>query len=48
MNSQQDDVSAQWFVMRVLKRPNAQVPTYKFLEEIGLEVFTHFAASPEQ
>lgn len=29
-----------WFVMRDLKRPNAKLPAYKFLSDIGFEVFT--------
>lgn len=29
-----------WFVMRDLKRSNAKVPAYKFLGNMGLEVFT--------
>ena len=30
----------QWFVMRDLKRPNAKLPAYRQLTEIGMEVFT--------
>ncbi|MDE7386480.1 MAG: UpxY family transcription antiterminator [Muribaculaceae bacterium] len=30
----------QWFVMRDLKRPNAKLPAYKQLGEMGFEVFT--------
>ena len=30
----------QWFVMRDLKRPNAKLPAYRQLAEIGMEVFT--------
>ena len=30
----------QWYVMRDLKRPNAKLPAYKMLKEMGLEVFT--------
>lgn len=37
---QQADSQFQWFVMRDLKRPNAKVLAYKFLESIGIEVFT--------
>lgn len=40
MTLQQDDTVVQWFVMRDLKRPNAKVPTYKFLKDRGMEVFT--------
>lgn len=36
----QDDTLVQWFVMRDLKRPNARVLAYKFLEGMGMEVFT--------
>ena len=32
--------SVYWFVMRDLKRPNAKLPAYKRLAEIGFEVFT--------
>ena len=40
MASQQDDTIVQWFVMRDLKRPNAKVFAYKFLEGMDIEVFT--------
>lgn len=33
-------MSVQWFVMCDLKRPNAKIPTYKQLEDMGIEVFT--------
>lgn len=33
-------LTQQWFVMRDLKRPNAKVLAYKYLEGIGIEVFT--------
>lgn len=29
-----------WFVMRDLKRSNAKLPAYKYLEELGIKVFT--------
>ena len=29
-----------WYVMRDLKRPNAKLPAYKFLESLGMVVFT--------
>lgn len=32
--------SSSWFVMRDLKRPNAKSPAYKYLAELGFEVFT--------
>ena len=40
MASQQDDGVVRWFVMRDLKRPNARVFAYEFLEGLGVEVFT--------
>ena len=35
-----DEETAEWYVMRDLKRANAKLPAYKQLEEAGLEVFT--------
>lgn len=31
---------AKWYVLRDLKRPNAKLPAYKLLEEMGKDVFT--------
>lgn len=35
-----DAQSAQWFVLRDLKRSNAKNPAYKFLPTLGIETFT--------
>ena len=40
MPTQQDDAQPRWFVMRDLKRPNAKVPAYRHLKDMGMEVFT--------
>lgn len=34
------DDGAQWFAMRDLTRPNAKLPAYKRLEEMGFDVYT--------
>lgn len=36
----QNETQSHWFVMRDLKRPNARVPAYRFLQDKGVEVFT--------
>lgn len=35
-----DDSEKHWFVMRDLTRPNAKMPAYKMLEELGVRCFT--------
>ena len=35
-----DETQMEWFVMRDLKRPNAKLPAYKQLGELGFQVFT--------
>ena len=40
MDSLTADGHPLWFVMRDLKRPNAKVLAYKYLEGLGVEVFT--------
>lgn len=40
MAPQEDDEEIHWFVMRDLKRPNALQPAYKWLKNMGMEVFT--------
>ena len=36
----QEKTDSQWFVMRDLKRPNAKLPAYQMLGNMGMEVFT--------
>lgn len=36
----QEKADSQWFVMRDLKRPNAKLPAYQMLRDMGMEVFT--------
>lgn len=40
MTSLHGDDTAEWYVMRDLKRPNALLPAYRELEEAGFDVFT--------
>ena len=37
---QQGDTQPKWYVMRDLKRTNAKVSAYRYLKDMGLEVFT--------
>lgn len=37
---QSPDEETRWFVMRDLKRANAKMPAYKYLAELGFDVFT--------
>lgn len=38
--TQKADMTARWYVMRDLKRPNAKMPAYRQLSDAGMEVFT--------
>ena len=38
--TQKADMTARWYVMRGLKRPNAKLPAYRQLSDAGMEVFT--------
>ncbi|MCF0206738.1 MAG: UpxY family transcription antiterminator [Bacteroidales bacterium] len=35
-----EKTALKWYVMRDLKRPNALLPAYKMLQDMGIEVFT--------
>ena len=35
-----DESKKEWFVMRDLKRANANLPAYKMLEDLGFKVTT--------
>ena len=38
--SSPEETPKHWYVMRDLKRPNAKLPAYKFLESLGVSFFT--------